>query len=600
MRGALAPLSLAAALAVGALACSGRSLGHGGPDGGGGETSGGGGTTSGGPGGNPGSGGAATGGGAGTTATAGTGGAATGGVGGAIAPPPGDFDPGSVGLRRLSDPEYARTVEDLLGLTGLAPVVTTSFSQDPDVGGYAHDYDTLAGHAPVSSTRYEAYFDDAVNFVQQAFASDALRARIVTCAPKSATDDSCAAEIVRAFGLRAWRRPLAVGELDDLVKLARAALDGGDPFETAIQEPLIALLASEAFVYRLELDAPAAGTAMRPLDSYELASRLSYFIWSSMPDDTLFSLAATGALEHPEVLQAQAARMLASPRADGLARNFFGQWLDFRDLTRTLLPRDNLAGWSLGWQSSMAEEARLFVTEVVQNKGKPSDLLTTDVNYVDGNLAATYRLPPNPPNAITRMVLTTDQRKGFLGLAAFLTASSFEATTSPIRRGYTIDEDLLCMNVPNPPPDEPPDTNVGSPRDRMNARLSMTACASCHKPIDPVGIGLETFDETGMSRVAYAADPGVFIQTTGATPDGTPYDGLPDLADKLAKDPRLASCARQEMLLYALGRPATATDKDALARLDARWVTAGGTFQALVSTIVSDDLFRYRRAEGQP
>jgi hypothetical protein len=512
------------------------------------------------------------------------------------------LDPGFVGMRRLSDVEYARTVQDLLGLSGLDASLAASFASLPPEGSGFHQYDNLAGRDPIFAARYQTYFTNAVTLVEQAFASDALRARILTCVPASATDDACARDIVRAFGLRAWRRPLSAAELTDLAALVRTDLTAGNDFPSAIQVALVALLSSESFLYRLELDPLAAGTRAHLLTSYELASRLSYLVWSTMPDETLLALAASDELQKPDVLAAQATRLLADARADSLVRNFFGQWLQFRALSTTLLQRAT-PGWSLPWQSSLGEEARLFVDEIVRGNGTFADLFTTDVNFVDGNLASIYMVPPPAvPRAFARTVLPGDARKGYLGLAAFLTVTSHAGETSPSLRGDWIDEELLCLAIPEGPTGAvpgPPTPGL-TPRQYMEQRLAEPGCAACHKMFEPVGIGLETFDEVGTFRLAYPADPGTFIDPTGAMPDGTPYDGLKGLADLLGKDSRVQACGRREVLTYALGRPLADADASRLAAIDARWNAAGGTVRELLGALVVDELFRTRRAEGTP
>ncbi len=522
-------------------------------------------------------------------------GGSSGNADGSTTGPDASLDPGFVGMRRLSDAEYTATVQDLLGLPALGANVAASFAQVPDFPGRLHDYDNLAGGVSISAARYEAYFTNAITLVEKAFASDALRARIVTCVPASATDDACARDIVRVFGLRAWRRPLTLAEVSDLAALVRADLTAGDDFSNAIQVALVAMLSSETFLYRLEVDPASAGGRAHALTSYELATRLSYLLWSTMPDDALLALAASDELQKPDVLAAQAKRLLADARSDGLVRNFFGQWLDFRDLQTTPLVRSTF-GWSPAWQASMAEEARLFVGSLVSTNGTVGDLLTTDTNFVDGNLAKIYGLPaPAMPDAFTQMGLHADFRKGFLGLAAFLTETSLPTRTSPTLRGTWIDETLLCLPVPQGPGAIPP-TPGTTPRQQMMERLAMPTCAACHKRFEPVGIGLEQFDEIGSFRFAYADAPGVFIDRTGASPDGAPYDGLTGLADLLGKDPRLNACARSELLTYAVGRPLTDADADRLAAIDARWTT--GTMRDLIGAIVVDDLFRSRRAEA--
>jgi hypothetical protein len=546
---------------------------------------------------------AAQGGSAGADAGAGTAGAG----GGAVTPSadaradgtpeglPVGFDPGSVGIRRLSDAEYARTLRDLLGVGDGDRDLLAPFGNTTDPLVQSRDfYDVTAPGTPVSSDRARAYFANAVRLVEEVFVSSDLRARILTCTPAAPTDDGCARDIVRAFGLRAWRRPLTDAEVADLVALVRADLDAGDPFPVAIQQAVVAMLVSESFLYRIELDLPAAGDAIRPLTSYELASRLSYLIWSSMPDDALFALGAADALRDPKTLEAQATRMLADPRADAFVRNFFGQWLGFRDLDGATYES---SGWSAALQASAAEEARRYVSAVLQGNGDVGELLTTDANFVDADLAALYGLP-NPDLVVgVAVVGGGGRRKGYLGLAAFLATHTDTTESSPTKRGLWVADRALCTDVPSPPAGVPPlgPPLPGSSRQQVEAIDSMPSCGPCHRLMDPVGLGLESFDQIGRFRTSYDGDLGP-VDDHGVF-DGQTFEGEPALADLVAADPRFADCARRQLLEYALGRQLVAPDARRFADIDARWVAGGHSLRALLASIVGDESFRYRRGE---
>jgi hypothetical protein len=509
------------------------------------------------------------------------------------------FDPGSLDMRRLSAVEYTHTLQDLLGL---ADIDTSRVGAllDPGFSRGVATFDDLADDAPVSPSLFEAHYTTAVVLVQQTFASDALRARIVTCAPTSAAAwETCARDILKAFGLRAWRRPLTEGELTDLVAVVRADLMEGDPFTDALQQALVAMLASESFLYRIELD-PPADVSVHPLTSYELASRLSYLLWSTMPDDALFALAATDELQQTDTLTAQVTRMLADPRSDGFVRNFFGQWLGFRRLDGPVLTRLTV-NWSFELQASAADEARLFVSELVHGDQGIGALLTADVSFVDAGLAQLYKLPvpaTAPPGQLTRTVVTTDARKGYLGLAAFLALEAADDEQSRFARGLMITTALLCAPVPPPPPNHPPNPSLGTPQQQYAELAATPACGACHKLFEPLGLGLESFDEIGQFRASYA--DGSVVDATGALPDGTPFEGLSTLADLLGRDQRVRDCARRQALVYALGRPLTSADEARLPAIDTRWNAAGNTVRGLLGAIVVDGIFRYRRGEARP
>jgi hypothetical protein len=511
--------------------------------------------------------------------------------------PPG-FDPGSVGIRRLSDAEYTRTLRDLLGVTDadadlLAPFGTET---DPLVSGRGF-YDDAWAAGTASPARLRGYFANAVKVVEEVVATKALRDRVVTCAPAGPSDAACATAIVRAFGLRAWRRPLTDAEVADLVGLVRADLDTGDDFPTAIGQALVAMLVSESFLYRMELDPPAAGAAIRPLTSYELAARLSYLVWSSMPDDALFQSAAADALRDPNALVAETTRMLADPRADGFVRNFFGQWLGFRALDGATF--DFPADWSADLQASAAEEARRYVAAVVQGDGDIGGLVASDMNFVDSRLATLYGFAePDLYVGVNQVTNVTDSRKGYLGLAAFFVTTSDPTTSSPTRRGLWVMDRALCTDVPAPPGGVPSLTPVpgATPRENVEAIANMPSCGPCHALMDPVGLGLEGFDQLGRSRTSYGGDLGP-VDDHGAL--GTKaFEGEPALADLVAADTRFADCARRQLFTYALGRSLGDADAPRFPDIDARWTAGGHSVRSLLSSIVADEAFRYRRGES--
>jgi len=513
-------------------------------------------------------------------------------------------DPGFVGMRRLTDAEYARTLQDLLGLGGLDHQIVSSFVVDPDVTGLDDTFDDVTNVA-VSARRYAAYFSNAVTYVQEAFADSTLRARILTCeppGPPAPPDDACTAKILRAFGLRAWRRPLTDDELADLTSVVDADLATGDGFPSAMVEGVATMLVSDSFLYRQELDPPAPSAAVHALTSYEVAARLSYLLWSTMPDDALFALAATDDLQKPDVLTAQVTRMLADARSDGFVRNFLGQWLGFRTLDGA--PLDRMPQWIPAVQASMFEEARLFATDFVQSNRTLGELLTNDVNFVDPYLASIYGVPsPSQTGTFVRQTNTTDAREGYLGLAAWLTLTSDPDASSPMKRGQWIDDQLLCQRVPPPPAvghPAAPTSAVGTPRQQYdNTRANMPVCAACHQLFEPLGLGLENFDQIGRFHTDNGGALGL-VDPNGALPDGTPFQGLLGLAPLLSESPQLSDCAARQLLTYALGRTLTDADARSVASIEATWSELGLTMRELLAALVVDDSFRFRRAEVQP
>jgi hypothetical protein len=532
--------------------------------------------------------------------------AGSGGVSGQGGSGAGDVtgDLGFVGMRRLGDGEYGSSLQDVLGLTGEGPGIASALaaSAEPAPGLTAHwgvgDFDTLSGRQGISPARFQAYFDAATSEIDGAFASDTLRARILTCAPApSPTDETCARAIITAFGLRAWRRPLTPAEIDSFVILARTARAAGGDFTESMRQVVQALLVSESFLYRIEFDVPVTGGAAHPLTPFEVASRLSYFLWSTTPDDQLLQVAANGALRSNAEVAAQAARMLEDPRAAAFVTNFFGQWLGFRALTGPRLDRPTPA-WTASVQASMAAEAATYVSTLVHEDRPLPAFFTTDVNFVDRDLASVYGFAVPPPSTgMTRVIETADARKGFLGLGAFLVATSHPTSTSATLRGQWVLEHLLCQSVPSPPPVDHlpthPSTPVLNAHEQLDALSTMPACFACHSLMDRVGLGLERFDEIGRFRATYG--PGnAPIDDSGTLVGGTPFVGLLGLADLLGRDDRVSDCGSRAALSYAVGRPFDSNDARA-AQLVPRLRGLG--VKALVAAIVTDDAFRFRRGE---
>jgi Protein of unknown function (DUF1592)/Protein of unknown function (DUF1588)/Protein of unknown function (DUF1595)/Protein of unknown function (DUF1585) len=510
-------------------------------------------------------------------------------------------DPGFVGMRRLSDVEYASSLQAVLGLTGEGPVITAALaaSAEPAPSFTARwtvdDFDTLSGKQGIASARFAAYFDAATAEIDSVFASDTLRPRLLTCAPASSTDETCARAIITAFGLRAWRRPLTAAEIDSFAALAGAARAAGGDFTESMRQVVLAMLVSESFLYRIEFDVPVTGVAAHALTPYEVASRLSFFLWGTTPDDQLLQLAAKGTLLNKDEVSAQAKRMLEDPRATAFVTNFFGQWLGFRALTGPRLDHPT-PEWTATLQASMAAEAVTYVSTLIHEDRGLHDLFTTDVNFVDARLATVYGFAAPPLSAgLTRVVETADARKGYLGLGAFLASTSHSSSTSATPRGQWVLEHALCQPVPPPPGNHVP-TLTGNAHEQFDALSTMPSCFACHSLMDRVGLGLEKFDEIGRFRASYG--PGnVPIDDSGTLSPGAPFIGLLGLADLLGKDDRVSDCGSRAALSYAVGRPFDSNDAR-VAALAAQW--RGRSIKSLVDAIVTDDRFRFRRGEGQP
>jgi len=538
-------------------------------------------------------------GGAGRVDGAGTAGVQTDAAGAAgmdatVIPPAGD--PGWTPIRLLTNFEYDLTVHDLLGVDGPA---RASFQPDRRENTAYDDVDLVGVDNAVNDSRYEQYFDTADTLVTTAFADPALRARIVTCQPAAAGDQACTLGIVNAFGLRAWRRPLAPDEADGLVALATAALAEGATFNDAIQRVVTAMLSSAPFLYRMEIDPDPTSRAPRALAPYELASRLSYLMWSSTPDDRLLSLAGGGTLARADVLRTEVDRLIDDPRSEGFIEAFGGHWLGADAIASHQVDPVTFPGfYAVG--PAMAQELLLFFAELLHGQQSFTGLLDADVNFVNVVLADYYGMSTTGLDAtLKRVVNTTDRRKGLLGLGPMLiTTSTVTGRTSPFHRGRWILDRLLCE--PDPGFGGLIDGIAQDPASTFRARVQAVSadptCAGCHAAPDTLGLGLEELDAVGVLRATYA--DGTPVDTRGALPDGTPFAGEAELADLLARDPRFLSCAARQAMRYALEREVDASDELALAKVVATWTSGVPTLRALLEQLVVDQTFRNRRGEG--
>ncbi|MEA2697148.1 MAG: hypothetical protein QOI66_1419, partial [Myxococcales bacterium] len=533
-----------------------------------------------------------------TSCSGAIGGSAPSGPGPAPSPtPPGGSvhgDVGTVAIRQLTIAEYNNTVHDLLG-TALHPADTFGTSE-------ADGFDTIASAGVINSRKVSDYFDAATSLAEDAFASDALRGRIVTCQSASPSDTACAESIIKAFGLRAFRRPLETAETAEFVSQYQKALVQTADHAQAIKQVVRIMLVAPQFIYRIELDPDPSSMTVHALNSYEVASRLSYTIWSSMPDDQLLAAAGTNELLTPPGVQAQVDRLLADPRSSALVDNFAGQWLGMRRLKDHVVDTTVYPFWTDALKSSMQQEMGRYFDDFLHGTLTYDQFLTADFNYVDANLAPVYGVPAPAGQGMVRIENTTDHRVGFLGLAGLLTFTSRPERSAPSIRGQLVLDALRCIKLELPPNFTPPPLAEPMPgqtvRQQVEAHGSMPACAPCHSLLDPVGLSLEHFDGSGRYRETYAG--GLPIDASGVFPGGKPFDGLEGLAATIASDPSFVSCAAQKLFTFGIGRPIDAGDPSApyLSQIVDGWRANGLTLRNLVKQLATNDTFRFRR--GQP
>jgi mono/diheme cytochrome c family protein len=430
------------------------------------------------------------------------------------------------------------------------------------------------------------------------------RDRIFVCRPSAPSAEAdCAKKIVATLARRAYRRPVTDADLQaPLAFYNEARADGG--FDAGIEMALRAILASTEFLFRVERNPKniATGTAYRVSD-VELASRLSFFLWNSIPDQELLDLAVRGALKEPAVLQAQARRMLADPRSEALVTDFAGQWLYLRNLAASNPDARMFPDFDDNLRQAFRRESELFFESIVKEDRSVLDLLRADYTFVNERLAKHYGIPNVYGSRFRRVTLgDTSVRGGLLGQGSILTVTSYANRTSPVLRGKWVLENILGTPPPPPPPNVPPlpDNHAGgralSMRERMVQHRANPACSGCHQLMDPAGLSMEHFDAIGRWRARTEA--GTAVDASGGLPDGSTFDGMDGLRRALLNRPELfVSTLTEKLLTYALGRGLEYYDAPTVRAIakDAR--LNDYKFSSLVLGIVTSSPFQMRRSQ---
>ena len=433
------------------------------------------------------------------------------------------------------------------------------------------------------------------------------RDRIFSCRPATPADElACARTILSTLARRAYRAPVSGTDLDVLLRFYEMGRGDGATFEAGIEMGLRRLLVSPEFLLRIEGDpADSPPGASYQVTDLELASRLSFFLWSSIPDDELLSLAERGALSDPAVLEQQTRRMIADARSESVTRNFAGQWLQLRNLEQVVRPGDPYAlAFDETLRQAMLRETELFFDSVVREDRGVFDLLTADYTFLNERLADHYDIPNVQGSHFRRVALPADSaRGGLLGHGSILTLTSHAIRTSPVLRGKWILNNILGTPPPDPPPgipalnDKKTQAKVATMRERMSAHRANPACAACHSMIDPAGFALERFDAIGRSRVVDESFN--VLDTSGVLPDGTAFDGVAELRAALVERPdRFATTVTEKLLTYALGRGLDYYDMPAVRRIVREASEDDHGMHAIVIGIVNSYPFLHRRSES--
>ncbi|HMI86405.1 MAG TPA: DUF1592 domain-containing protein [Polyangiaceae bacterium] len=501
--------------------------------------------------------------------------------------------PGASPLRRLTRTEYDNTVRDLLGDTSQP---ARSFPTEEIALGF----DNSATARGVTDALIEHYMLAAEGLAMRASA----RADLLPCDPAVAGEASCADVFIRSFGPNAYRRPLDADEIREL----QTSFDDGrrtGTFQSGVRFVIERVLQSPSFLYRVELgEAGVPASLPAKLTGWERASRLSYFLWQTMPDRSLFAAAAAGELATKEQVLAEARRMLGDPKARPTLAKFADQWLLLDNIDSVVKDTVQFPEFTRALPALLKEETRRFVADVVWDRGGGlTMLLTAPYTFVTRETAPLYGVAPPPGADFVRVDLDKSQRSGIMTQLAFLNFAAKPNQTSPVRRGLFVRTNLMC----DPPSSPPPEINVTVPepqpgqtgRERFAAHTANAACAGCHRDMDPIGFGFEQYDAIGRFRDVDAQRP---IDASGevmGSPIGK-FVGAVELARKLSESQEVRQCLGKQWFRFAFGREESPDDDCALAGLYGAVSNDGASIQSLVLAITQTDTFLYRRPYAAP
>ena len=510
-----------------------------------------------------------------------------------LATPP--SDPGGRKVRRMNREEYSNTLRDLFGTTGRPG---DKFPADGAGGeGFANNADTLT----FSPLLIDKFVGGAEEAIKEVWAKPDLRARLMAPVTSDKLPGEVGAEMaLKPFLPKAYRRPVSEVEVQEIVKVFSAALQRGENWDGAMKVAFKAVLMTPKFLFLEEKRRPEAKEPWAVTD-YELASRLSYFLWSSMPDEALLQKAAANKLHEPQILAEEVKRMLADPKALAFTKNFAGVWLHFEQLFSAVDPdRRKFKDFNDTLRQSMYDEVFTFCDAVLRHNGRVLDFLDSDYTFVNEPLAKLYDLPGVQGKEMRQVKFTDTRRGGLTGMAAILAVTSLPQRTSPVLRGKWVLEQLLSAQPPPPPPNvgELPEDDRAIKgdrtfRQRLEQHRNKPACAGCHARMDPLGFGLENFNAIGQWRGDENGKP---LDASGLMPDGVQFNGPAEMRKILLQEKNMfvrTLCSR--LLGYALNRGLEVTDQPSLLRLEEVLRNNDYRSEALIIAIVQSHPFLYRK-----
>lgn len=510
----------------------------------------------------------------------------------------GDFphNPGRTTVRRLNRNEYNNTVRDLFD-TDFQP------GKDfPSDGAGGEGFDNVGDALFVQPSLMEKYLAASKKVIATLYEDPKRRDRVISVKPSDKiSPEQAARTVLLTHASLAFRRRVTDEDLAPLLAMFGKRMEAGESYEDALRLPLQSLLVHPSFLFRMEAD--QKGKAEWKVDDFELATRLSYFLWASMPDRRLLKLADEGKLSEPATLRAEAQRMIADPRSETLARHFAGQWLGFEELREVAEPdAKRFPTFTPSLRVAMYRESVEFFNYLVRSNRPAMELIDAKYTFVNGELAKHYGLGGVSGSQMQQVALTDPNRGGIIGQASVLTATSLPLRTSPVRRGKWILDTLLGTPPPPPPPDAgvlPPDdksTEGLSFRQTLEIHRTKASCAGCHAKIDPLGFGLENFDAIGRWRTTDAN--GAAIDSKATLPGDISFSTPAELKKLLlASDTLFLRNLARKMLGYSLGRPLDYYDEPVISELVAKLRKDDLKMQTLILSIVESYPFQNRSAK---
>ena len=529
-----------------------------------------------------------------------------GAAGGPATTPPPTVTPeglvvGTTVLHRLTRTEYANTVRDLFGAS-----LTSLETLPADIGG--EGFSKISTSQASGANTVQAYESASNEVVEKVFKDPTLKGRLATCDLSNGA--ACIRSTLETFLPKAWRRAVEVAEVDRLMSIADTEAKAGGSAEEQLKLALRAALISAKFLYLIEKDPDPASVAPHKLNGYELASRLSYFLWSSMPDAELTALAARGNVDDDDALAQQVARMLADPEKGAAITDVFAaEWIQLHAVPLkqpdpTMFPMVDDA-----LKQSMVRQTTMFFQDLVTNGGAIANLVASDYTFVDTRLAKLYGLPAPPGSGFVKTSLTgTTRIGGILGQSSILMQFSSQVRSSAVKRGAWLLDNIFCAPIPPPPstvaeamkeeemdPDFLAKVAKQTARERLAEHRAPSQCAVCHDFIDPIGLALESYDAVGQYRTM---DVGKVIDASGQLKENDPSTAFSDafgMTALLATDDRVASCLAQRLLTFGLTRTLNSSEIDY-----ARGLTSGNSdsVASVITKVVTSTPFRMRSGAG--